>query len=71
MQKDIVLKLNPFRWDPSLILKNEGVWGLQRNNLALVKNCRKVRGRGVQGTLNYLSVQTYDCYMYYHTHSFL
>ena len=46
MQKDIVLKLNPFRWDPSLILKNEGVWGLQRNNLALVKNCRKVRGEG-------------------------
>ena len=31
--------------------------GLLRNNLALMKICPGVWGRGVQGTLNYLLVQ--------------
>ena len=61
IQKDIVLKLNPFRiyeihgfhGNSSWILNNEGVWGLLMNNLALMKNWPGMGGdRGVQGTLN-------------------
>ena len=59
IQKDIVLKLNPFRkyGNRSWILKNKDVLGSPKEQFGVHKKIVLGGGRGVQGTLKYLSVQ--------------